>query len=82
MKSIPRLDQHKKERLSAIRGTVPSLKQLPSGCRFHPRCPYAVGRCAEEQPELTPAGNGHRVRCWMTGDTEQIFVNRAVEVTG
>lgn len=83
MKSIPRLDQHKKERLFAIPGAVPSLKEIPSGCRFHPRCPLAVGRCEEEQPELisAAAADGHRVRCWMVGNTEQIFVNRTVEAT-
>ncbi|MNO26450.1 Oligopeptide transport ATP-binding protein OppD [compost metagenome] len=83
MKSIPRLDQHKKERLFAIPGAVPSLKEIPSGCRFHPRCPLAVGRCKEEQPELisAAAADGHRVRCWMVGDTEQNFVNRTAEAT-
>ncbi|MBA9086220.1 oligopeptide/dipeptide ABC transporter ATP-binding protein [Fontibacillus solani] len=83
MKSIPRLDQHKKERLFAIPGAVPSLKEIPSGCRFHPRCPLAVGRCKEEQPEFisAAAADGHRVRCWMVGNTEQIFVNRTVEAT-
>ncbi|SDG39809.1 peptide/nickel transport system ATP-binding protein [Fontibacillus panacisegetis] len=81
MKSIPRLDQHKKEQLFAIPGAVPSLKEIPSGCRFHPRCPLAVGRCEEEQPELISAADGHRVRCWMAGNTEQIFVNHTVEVT-
>ncbi|MNZ23829.1 Oligopeptide transport ATP-binding protein OppD [compost metagenome] len=81
MKSIPRLDQHKKERLFAIPGAVPSLMEIPSGCRFHPRCPLAVGRCEEEQPELISAADGHRVRCWMVGDTEQIFVNRTAEAT-
>ncbi|KOP67309.1 peptide ABC transporter ATP-binding protein [Bacillus sp. FJAT-18019] len=81
MKSIPRLDQPKIERLFAIPGTVPSLKELPSGCRFHPRCPLADVRCEEEQPALTLAGNGHRVRCWMAGNTDRILVNHDAEVT-
>lgn len=82
MKSIPRLDQQR-ERLFAIPGAVPSLKDIPSGCRFHPRCPFAVRRCEEENPELIPAEKGHRVRCWLAGSTEeeQNFENRDVEVT-
>ncbi|MNZ32558.1 Oligopeptide transport ATP-binding protein OppD [compost metagenome] len=81
MDSIPRLDQHKRERLFAIPGAVPSLKQMPSGCRFHPRCPLAVERCKKEQPEFILAGEGHRVRCWMAGNEEQFYENRTVEVT-
>lgn len=80
MKSIPRLDEHRRERLFAIPGSVPSLKDIPSGCRFHPRCPQAVGRCQEEQPELTHIEDGHRVRCWMIGNAEDISANSAVEV--
>jgi oligopeptide transport system ATP-binding protein len=40
------------ERLHPIRGMPPSLIYLPSGCAFHPRCPYAIQRCIEERPEL------------------------------
>jgi peptide/nickel transport system ATP-binding protein len=40
-----------------IPGSPPSLKALPSGCKFHVRCPYAMDRCAHEEPLLlTPAG--------------------------
>lgn len=81
MKSIPRLDQPPKERLFAIPGSVPSLTELPSGCRFHPRCPLADGRCEEEQPALTLVGNGQRVRCWMAGSTDQALINHDAEVT-
>jgi peptide/nickel transport system ATP-binding protein len=68
MKSIPRIDLDKQNRLHAIQGTVPSLQQMPTGCRFHPRCPHVIGPCREEQPKLTPAGEGHLVRCWLAGD--------------
>jgi peptide/nickel transport system ATP-binding protein len=47
-----------------IKGEVPSAENIPQGCRFHPRCPYAVKACWEEQePELVDAGNEHMVAC-------------------
>ena len=51
------------ERLASIEGTVPDLRNPPPGCRFAPRCPFAVARCAEQPPlaEVTP---GHRAACW------------------
>jgi peptide/nickel transport system ATP-binding protein len=50
-------------RLASIEGTVPDLRNPPPGCRFAPRCPFAVARCAEQPPvaELTA---GHRAACW------------------
>ncbi|WP_157265923.1 ABC transporter ATP-binding protein [Paenibacillus sp. FJAT-27812] len=81
MKAIPRLDQDNKKRLHVIPGSVPSLQQMPAGCRFHPRCSYATGRCREEQPDLTNAGAGHHVRCWLMGDAKLTFVDQAEEVT-
>ena len=60
--SIPRLDQPK-EKLYVIEGTVPNPFDMPEGCRFHPRCPYAREICANREPELVST-NGHSVRCW------------------
>jgi peptide/nickel transport system ATP-binding protein len=51
------------ERLASIEGTVPDLRNPPTGCRFAPRCPFAVARCAE-QPPLAPVGEGHLAACW------------------
>ena len=49
--------------LKPIRGTSPSLIDLPSGCRFHPRCDFAEERCKNRHPEMLKIGNGHYARC-------------------
>ena len=66
LKSIPRLDAHhgRKEKLEAIPGLVPSLLDLPVGCKFSNRCKYVFDRCVEEPPLLEPVP-GHLVRCWL-----------------
>ena len=61
--SIPRLG-HRKEMLSTISGSVPSLIDLPGGCRFHPRCRYAMDRCKIEKPFLREISPGHKVACF------------------
>ncbi|WP_080835342.1 ABC transporter ATP-binding protein [Cohnella massiliensis] len=62
LKSVPSLEGDRSQKLYVIRGTVPPLTQVPSGCRFAPRCEYATDRCRESAPELT--GSAHKVRCW------------------
>jgi peptide/nickel transport system ATP-binding protein/oligopeptide transport system ATP-binding protein len=66
MACIPRLDEVP-ERLGSIAGVMPGLRDLPSGCRFHPRCPIAEPRCAVEEPELRILADGHRVACHLAG---------------
>jgi oligopeptide/dipeptide ABC transporter ATP-binding protein len=51
------------ERLGAIAGVMPGLRAIPSGCRFHPRCPIAEARCTETEPALRPLDDGHRAAC-------------------
>jgi peptide/nickel transport system ATP-binding protein/oligopeptide transport system ATP-binding protein len=46
-----------------LTGEVPSPINPPSGCRFHPRCPFAVARCSEEEPQLREVAPGHLVSC-------------------
>ena len=53
------------ERLVPIAGTVPPPDQWPDGCRFHPRCPVAIARCATERPPLAPVGDRHLAACWV-----------------
>jgi len=46
-----------------IRGEIPSPLNPPTGCRFHPRCPSAMSRCIEVEPDLLPMSNSHQVAC-------------------
>ena len=62
--SIPRVDQPEKE-LSSIPGSVPDLIFPPAGCRFHPRCPYAMPVCKEARPPMTVEGTEHEVACYL-----------------
>lgn len=62
--SIPRLDQPEKK-LTSIPGSVPNLISPPSGCRFHPRCPYAMPVCKERRPPMTIEGPEHFVACYL-----------------
>jgi peptide/nickel transport system permease protein len=58
------------ERLASIPGVVPAPSAMPNGCRFHPRCPYAVPECATTPVELRPAGDGRRSRCLRVDELE------------
>ena len=70
--SLPRLDQNV-ERLVQIAGQPPSLLFPPSGCRFHPRCPYVMEVCKGKEPELesAPGDASHRSRCHLGQDARQ-----------
>ncbi|MDA0989954.1 MAG: ABC transporter ATP-binding protein [Verrucomicrobia bacterium] len=61
LKSVPRLDVPAEQRLEPIKGEVPNLQDLPTGCAFRDRCDWAVARCADEDPPLMstspPAGS-------------------------
>ena len=66
LSSMPRMDRERQERLVPIKGSPPSLINVPRGCAFHPRCPYeprteGLGRTVV--PELEDTGKGHLVRC-------------------
>jgi oligopeptide/dipeptide ABC transporter ATP-binding protein len=62
IESVPALGSDS-ERLKAIPGTVPKLSALPSGCRFHPRCPIARPQCASTGVPLSEMSPGRQVRC-------------------
>lgn len=57
-----------RQRQAPLKGEVPSLRQRPSGCEFHTRCPIARSICAEEPPAERTIGRGHHVRCHFPAD--------------
>jgi peptide/nickel transport system ATP-binding protein len=61
--SIPQMHL-RQERLAAIEGQVPTAMSQVQGCRFHPRCPFAVDRCREASPPLADIAAGHAAACW------------------
>ncbi|QQP87255.1 ABC transporter ATP-binding protein [Skermanella sp. TT6] len=63
LSSIPRLDADI-GRLPTIRGSVPAPADMPQGCRFSTRCPFAVDKCRTEEPPLADLAPGHAVACW------------------
>ena len=70
LKSVPRIDLAaiKKTRLSTIPGVVPSVLELPVGCRFSDRCSQVRELCKKWEPPLAPVNgsqDGHLVRCWL-----------------
>ena len=74
LSSMPRIDEARTERLIPIKGTPPSLINVPSGCPFHPRCDYAKltdGKSITEIPLLREIEPGHLVACHLTGSQRQ-----------
>jgi oligopeptide transport system ATP-binding protein len=65
LRSIPRIDEPRKEKLIPIEGLPPDLIDAPVGCPFVPRCTYKVDRCVEENPSLEPVEPGHSIACWV-----------------
>ena len=61
--SIPKLHADQQE-LATIEGVVPNPLDMPPGCRFNPRCPFAIARCRAEEPPLAEVKPGHFAACW------------------
>ncbi|PBB24465.1 ABC transporter ATP-binding protein [Mesorhizobium sp. WSM4307] len=55
--------------LPGLSGEVPSAARIPSGCRFHPRCPLAMDRCRHEEPPVVDVGAHHQTACWLAATT-------------
>ncbi len=66
MMSIPHLEG-KHRRLHVIEGTIPNPLELPTGCRFNPRCPYAEEICRQKEPPLAQVEPGRLAACWRRG---------------
>jgi oligopeptide/dipeptide ABC transporter ATP-binding protein len=72
LKSIPKLTDPSHTKLAVIPGRPPDLVNLPPGCRFYARCPYAQRRCRDEEPPLQEASTpGHVYRCWFPVGTPE-----------
>jgi peptide/nickel transport system ATP-binding protein len=74
--SMTRLDGDVQARLRPIAGNPPSLINVPSGCSFHPRCPYAkqLGtRCSVDEPELTQSAPGHDIACLLPAQQRRVI---------
>ena len=63
--SIPLISNRPGKKLEAIQGEIPDPLALPSGCKFYPRCKFAIDLCRQEEPELEKIEDNHFVRCWM-----------------
>lgn len=63
LNSLPKLTGER-SRLTPIDGNVPSLRNMPEGCRFAPRCKHATEQC-KQNPEFHEIESGHRSRCWL-----------------
>ena len=62
--AIPQADPHLRDRKrNVLEGEIPGLLELPKGCCFHSRCPYATAQCCEEEPPMRDYGGGHMAAC-------------------
>lgn len=67
LRSIPKMNGERRERLFIIEGSVPLLSQIPQGCRFCPRCPFAEEGCSKAMPDLQSVSSTQKVRCFRAG---------------
>lgn len=70
IRSIPEQAIDEKKPLTPIHGNPPSLMNLPEGCVFSPRCPYATDKCRKQRPERFVTESGHYSACHYAGDPE------------
>lgn len=71
LKSIPQIEGPRDEKLYVIEGKVPTLTQIPKGCRFAPRCEFATEICRDKMPQLESYKNDLKVRCWHFKDIQE-----------
>lgn len=64
LNAIPQPDPERTERPAPLQGELPSPLSPPSGCTFHPRCPYATAECRKTAPELEMIGEEHQAACY------------------
>ncbi len=78
LSSVPLPDPDKRKELVVLEGDVPSPVNIPTGCRFRPRCAFATGKCAEVAPPLVEIEHGHFVECLYDIDFD---TRRQVEIS-
>src|SRR5213075_3236612 len=66
--SPPSVTKDGASRLPTIKGMVPAIHALPSGCKFNPRCPDVMEICYGNEPALMNVGEGHTARCYLHGN--------------
>lgn len=71
LNSTPKIHQLK-DQLESIEGNVPTPSNLPKGCKFHPRCPFSMEKCSQQDPPLLQVNAESSVRCWIHEDKEVI----------
>lgn len=79
LKSIPRTETNQDEQLAAIEGSVPSLDQMPTGCRFHPRCEFAGDLCRKKEPPFIKVAHNHFSKCWLKDKDAQQKLNHSIQ---
>ena len=75
LECIPKIYQEQKQ-LHIIKGRVPNLIELPSGCRFHPRCPQAMNICTKEEPKTIEITPRHTISCHLFNQNIQVHIKR------
>jgi len=73
LRSIPRMDRPRGERLIPIDGQPPDLTREIQGCAYRPRCSFAVERCARETPPLQTVGSGHTSACFEVAQLDSLL---------
>ncbi|MFQ5567025.1 MAG: oligopeptide/dipeptide ABC transporter ATP-binding protein, partial [Paracoccaceae bacterium] len=64
LRSVPRMDQARGQKLQPVIGQPPDLTKLDEGCAFRPRCDFATEQCARATPALETVAEGHISACW------------------
>jgi oligopeptide/dipeptide ABC transporter ATP-binding protein len=72
LRSLPRVDGTREDKLDTIEGLPPDLIALPVGCPFAARCDYVQDRCVQENPPLEDRASRHRVACWVDIETGKL----------
>jgi oligopeptide/dipeptide ABC transporter ATP-binding protein len=68
---VPRRDPRERHTGLVLRGETPDAVRIPTGCRFHPRCPVAIDRCSRDEPELLPLAADHDAACLLLSPSDR-----------